>query len=159
MSQLPGLIIVLLIFICTSGTNCNPKKYDPTWESIDSRPLPDWYDNVKVGIFIHWGIFSVPAFRSEWFWYYLRNNRETDCVQFMQNNFKPNFTYPEFAPMFTARHFDPDYWASVFQSSGAKYIVLTSKHHEGYTLWPSKTSWNWNSMDIGPKRDLVGKIM
>merc|ERR1712071_626789 len=60
--------------------------------------------------------------------------------------------------MFTAEFFDPLQWADILKSSGARYVVLTSKHHEGYTLWPSKYSWNWNSMDVGPKRDLVGDL-
>ena len=153
--------VSLLVLLCSIGVQTSAvsnTKYEPTWDSIDSRPLPSWYDDSKIGIFIHWGLFSVPAFKSEWFWYYWQNNKEDDCVQYMEKNFKPNFTYPEFAPSFTAKHFNPDYWASVFNASGAKYVVLTSKHHEGFTLWPSKTSWNWNAMDVGPKRDLVGEL-
>ncbi|GFY61929.1 tissue alpha-L-fucosidase, partial [Trichonephila inaurata madagascariensis] len=73
----------------------------------------------------------------------------------MEKNYKPGFTYPEFGPQFTAEFYDPDKWADIFQASGAKYVVLTSKHHEGYTLWPSKVSWNWNAQDIGAKRDLL----
>ncbi|KAK4312821.1 hypothetical protein Pmani_005917 [Petrolisthes manimaculis] len=76
----------------------------------------------------------------------------------MERNFRPNFTYQDFAPHFTAEFFDPEQWAEVFQASGARYVVLTSKHHEGFTNWPSAVSWNWNSMDVGPKRDLVGDL-
>lgn len=76
----------------------------------------------------------------------------------MKKNYPPNFTYADFAPMFTAEFFDPDYWSDLFQEAGAKYIVLTSKHHEGFCNWPSRTSFNWNAMDVGPKRDLVGAL-
>ena len=75
----------------------------------------------------------------------------------MEKNYKPNMTYQDFGPMFTAEFYNPDKWADLFNASGAQYIVLTSKHHEGFTLWPSKYSWNWNAMDVGPKRDLIGK--
>lgn len=76
----------------------------------------------------------------------------------MKKNYKPGFTYQEFAHEFTAENFKPNEWVQLFERSGAKYIVLTSKHHDGYTLWPSKYSFSWNSVDIGPKRDLVGEL-
>jgi len=76
----------------------------------------------------------------------------------MKNNYPPSFTYADFAPMFHAEFFNPDYWADLFKAAGARYVVLTSKHHEGFTNWPSKVSWNWNSMEVGPKRDLVGDL-
>ncbi|XP_027234189.2 alpha-L-fucosidase isoform X2 [Penaeus vannamei] len=76
----------------------------------------------------------------------------------MEKNYRPGFTYADFAPEFTAEFFEPEEWASVFNASGARYVVLTSKHHEGFTLWPSRYSWNWNSLDVGPKRDLVGDL-
>ncbi|KAG8176478.1 hypothetical protein JTE90_007148 [Oedothorax gibbosus] len=132
-------------------------KYTPDWASLDARPLPRWFDDAKIGIFLHWGVFSVPGFGSEWFWNYWHGN-SSEYVEFMGKNFKPGFTYPEFAPQFTAEFYKPEDWAELFQASGAKYVVLTSKHHEGYTLWPSKVSWNWNAMDVGPKRDLLGDL-
>lgn len=133
-------------------------KYEPNWESIDSRPLPVWYDQAKFGIFIHWGVFSVPSFGSEWFWYNWQTRRLQSYVDFMQKNYPPEFQYQDFAPQFTAEFFDAQEWTDIFASSGAKYIVLTTKHHEGFTLWGSKNSWNWNAVDIGPKRDLVDEM-
>ncbi|XP_029162620.1 alpha-L-fucosidase isoform X1 [Nylanderia fulva] len=134
-------------------------KYDPTWSSLDSRPLPPWYDEAKFGIFIHWGVFSVPSFGSEWFW----NNWKEETLttkyhDFMKQRYPPNFTYQDFARDFTAEFFNASEWADLFEASGAKYVVLTSKHHEGYTLWPSKYSFSWNSMDVGPKKDLIGEL-
>ena len=75
----------------------------------------------------------------------------------MEDNYPPGFSYHDFGPMFTAEFFDPDEWAKLFEAAGAKYVVLTSKHHEGYTMWPSKYSWSWNSMDVGSHRDLLGR--
>ncbi|KAJ8667982.1 hypothetical protein QAD02_009645 [Eretmocerus hayati] len=133
------------------------KKYEPNWESLDSRPLPTWFDEDKIGIFIHWGVFSVPSFGSEWFWHSWKNDGK-DYIEYMEKHYKPNFSYQEFAPEFTAEFFNATKWSKIFEASGAKYIVLTSKHHEGYTLWPSKYSYSWNSVDVGPHRDLIGEL-
>ncbi|RXN26132.1 tissue alpha-L-fucosidase-like protein [Labeo rohita] len=133
-------------------------RYTPDWASLDSRPLPEWYDEVKFGIFVHWGVFSVPAFGSEWFWWNWKGAENPAYVQFMSKNYPPGFSYADFAPDFHAQFFDPDQWADIFEASGAKYVVLTSKHHEGFTNWGSPNSWNWNSVDTGPHRDLVADL-
>ncbi|KAI4469463.1 alpha-l-fucosidase [Holotrichia oblita] len=133
-------------------------KYEPTWESLDTRPLPEWYDKAKVGIFLHWGVYAVPGFGSEWFWMDWKGVNQSDYYNFMKKNYPPNFTYQDFAKDFTAEFYDPAYWAQLFKASGAKYVVLTSKHHEGYTLWPAMNSFSWNAMDVGPQRDILGDL-
>ncbi|XP_020498852.2 tissue alpha-L-fucosidase-like [Labrus bergylta] len=135
-------------------------RYTADWKSLDARPLPAWYDEAKVGIFVHWGVFSVPGFGSEWFWWHWQGEQPPDskCVKFMSKNYPPGFSYPEFAPNFNAEFFNPGDWADIFKASGAKYVVLTAKHHEGFTTWGSPNSWNWNSVDTGPHRDLVGDL-
>ncbi|XP_077052393.1 tissue alpha-L-fucosidase-like isoform X3 [Siphateles boraxobius] len=152
------LIQISLLLCLLSCASSFDARYTPDWASLDSRPLPEWYDEVKFGIFVHWGVFSVPAFGSEWFWWYWRGAHESDYVQFMIKNYPPGFSYTDFAPDFHAQFFDPDEWADIFEASGAKYVVLTSKHHEGFTNWGSPYSWNWNSVDNGPHRDLVGDL-
>jgi alpha-L-fucosidase len=161
------LLFIVSINIKTILTNRQPStitvpsetKYEPTWESLDTRPIPSWFDEVKIGIFIHWGVFSVPSFGGEWFWADWKGGDEgNDYEKFVNKNYPPGFSYQEFAKDFTAEFFDPDEWAELFKNSGAKYVVLTSKHHEGYTLWPSKYSFGWNAQDIGPHRDLVGDL-
>ena len=114
-----------------------PEHYEATWESLEKRPIPQWYDDGKIGIFIHWGIFSVPSFvgvgtngLAEWFWYYWRTGKSDgtfhtkaaiDSVQkFVKENYPPDFKYADLASQFTAEFFDPEHWAEVFQSSGAK---------------------------------------
>ena len=109
--------ILSLFLIGFSLVQCG---YQPVWTSLDSRPLPSWYDDAKIGIFLHWGVFSVPSFHSEWFWKDWEDGTAPDVVDYMKKNFKPGFTYPEFAPMFTAEFYDPNQWADLFQASGAK---------------------------------------
>jgi len=153
------------------------RQYTPDWNSIDARPMPAWYSDAKFGIFIHWGVYSVPAFAAvnvkdenpyaEWYWNSLTNGKNAKgptggalTWAFHKRMYGPDFPYFDFAPLFRAEFFDPDHWADVFVQSGAKYVALTSKHHEGFTLWKSaeaNRSWGrpWNSVDIGPKRDLL----
>ncbi|KAH1001873.1 hypothetical protein HUJ04_005832 [Dendroctonus ponderosae] len=128
-------------------------KYEPNWKSLDKRPLPDWFDKAKIGIFLHWGVFSVPSFGSEWFWSEWQSNSRINS--YMKANYPPNFTYQDFAKDFSAEFFNSSQWADLFKRAGANYVVLTSKHHEGFTLWPSEYSFSWNAKDIGPHRDLL----
>ena len=115
-----------------------------------------------MGIFIHWGLYSVPSYGSkesygEWF---LRGLQLKDSLRtnFMKGTYGQNFTYKDFAPLFKAELFNPDEWATLFKNAGAKYIMLVTKHHDGFALWPSKYNRNWNSVDVGPKRDIVGEL-
>ncbi|HKK41652.1 MAG TPA: alpha-L-fucosidase [Bacteroidales bacterium] len=162
----------LLIPFIVFTTVINAQTYKPSWESLDKRPVPGWFENSKFGIFIHWGIYSVPAWGpkgdsigvydkyAEWYWYKLvmPNKVQKYFKAFHDKAYGPDFKYQDFAPMFRAELFDPDSWAELFKNSGAQYVVLTSKHHDGFTLWPSAQSWNWNSVDIGPHRDLCGDL-
>ena len=160
--------ISLIIALDTFG-----QQYQPAWESLDKRPVPGWFEDSKFGIFIHWGVYSVPSWGptgdsigvydkyAEWYWNKLMNTDSKvnkNFRKFHDETYGPDFKYQDFAPMFKAELFDPGQWAALFKESGAKYIVLTSKHHEGFTLWPSAQSWNWNSVDIGPHRDLCGDL-
>lgn len=97
-------------------------RYTADWTSLDARPLPSWYDEAKFGIFVHWGVFSVPGFGSEWFWWHWQGQQPPDpkCVSYMTKNYPPGFSYPEFAPYFHAEFFNPEDWADIFQASGAK---------------------------------------
>jgi alpha-L-fucosidase len=151
------------------------KKYEANWQSIDSRPIPVWFEDAKFGIFIHWGLFSVPAWGplprdgagiydcyAEWYWNRLldKNSKVQPLFdKFHTQKYGKDFKYQDFVKDFKAEMFNPDDWADVFKNSGAKYVVLTSKHHEGFTLWESPQAWNWNAVDIGPHRDLAGDLM
>lgn len=163
-----GNLVYVALFKGTDASDLNPKqiytasstpaKYTPDWESLDSRPLPKWYDSAKVGIFIHWGVYSVPSFGSEWFWWNWQGVKNENYTNYMNKYYKPGFTYQEFAKDFTAELFNADDWADILQRSGAQYVVLTSKHHDGYALWPSTYSFGWNAKDVGPHRDLIEEL-
>ncbi|CAC5367003.1 FUCA [Mytilus coruscus] len=149
----------LLMLICCIGLQDSYAKYTPDWDSLDSRPLPTWYDEAKFGIFVHWGVFSVPSFHGAWFWPLWKSSHPAqDIADFMKRNYPPDFTYADFASDFTAEFFNPDEWADKFKASGAGYVVLTSKHGEGFPNWPSSHSFNWNAKAVGPNRDLVGDL-
>jgi alpha-L-fucosidase len=136
--------------------------YTADWASIDSRPIPKWFEDAKFGIFIHWGVYSVPGWGpkgsyAEWYWHNMQDHNGPTWRHHAQT-FGADFPYQSFAPMFKAEDFDPADWAGLFKRSGAKYVVLTSKHHEGFCLWPSAQSKDWNSVDVGPHRDLLGDL-
>jgi alpha-L-fucosidase len=172
------LFVVILLSLLSARSLA--QGYEPTWDSVDKRPTPAWFSDAKFGIFIHWGTYSVPAYApvlpgklayAEWYWNALTNGRsnpKADELQkgtwaFHQKVYGADFPYQDFALQFKAELFDPDHWADVFARSGAKYVALTSKHHEGFALWPSKeasATWGrpWNAVEIGPKRDVLGDL-
>jgi len=164
---------MVVIAMIISFHSIKAQTYQPTWESIDSRPVPAWFEDAKFGIFIHWGLYSVPAYSptkrdkvgvyeqyAEWYWSRWVNPSKTQhfFIDYHNRVYGKDFKYQDFANQFKAEMFNPDEWAERFNEAGAKYIVLTSKHHEGFTLWPSAQSWNWNSVDVGPHRDLCGDL-
>ncbi len=172
--------LVLLLAVSSFSASLLAQKYEPTWDSVDKRPTPAWFGEARFGIFIHWGTYSVPAYApvipgklayAEWYWHAMTKGKddpkadqlEKGTWDFHQKVYGADFPYQNFALQFKAELFDPDHWADVFANSGAKYIVLTSKHHEGFPLWPSKeasATWGrpWNAVEIGPKRDLLGDL-
>lgn len=109
-----GFLLFLHIYLV------NTVKYEPNWSSLDTRPLPSWYDESKIGIFLHWGVFSVPAVKSAWFWYQWKTAKDPDILKYMKDNYAEDFTYADFAPEFHARFYNPNDWADLFKASGAK---------------------------------------
>lgn len=171
--------VLVLVFIFSFSINIKAQNYKPEWSSLDKRPIPSWFTDAKFGIFIHWGVYSVPAWApananigtyakyAEWYWNRIKDTVDKDTLNinacklfrsYHEKMYGINFKYQDFASQFKAELFDPDQWADIFKESGAKYVVFTSKHHEGFTLWPSDQSSNWNSVDIGPHRDLCGDL-
>ena len=157
---------IFVLIASVLSLSVSAQTYQPNWESLDKRPIPQWWKDAKFGIFIHWGVYAVPGWStkgnySEWYQQGLQN-KDTARQRYHKSKFG-NRTYYDLANDFKAELYNPEDWAKLFEKSGAKYIVLTSKHHDGYTLWPNKEAnktWGfpWNSMDVGPRRDLLGDL-
>jgi alpha-L-fucosidase len=128
------------------------------WQSLQTYNVPEWYRDAKFGIFIHWGVYTVPAFGSEW---YPRDMYRPGSEEFKHHiyTFGPvdKFGYKDFIPMFKAEHFDPAAWARLFKDSGAKYVVPVFEHHDGFAMYASDLS-DWTAAKMGPHRDLVGDL-
>jgi len=157
--------------------------YQPTSESLRAHKVPQWFEDAKFGIFIHWGVYAVPAYH-EWYVEFIspkstfgfmlggppytatrgnlpeelfRRGVREEAVQYHIENWGANFSYDDFIPMFKAEKYNPDEWADLFRQAGAKYVVLTAKHGDEYALWPTKYTHR-NSMETGPRRDLAGDL-
>lgn len=132
--------------------------FQPTWESLSAYEPPRWYRDAKFGIFIHWGIYSVPAYGSEW---YSRNMYIQGTPEY-EHHIKTygkhsEFGYKDFIPMFKAEKFNADEWADLFQNAGANYVVPVAEHHDGFQMYRSEIS-HWNAYEMGPKRDVLGEL-
>ncbi len=160
------ILFISLFLYCTMAF---AQTYQPDWKSLDSRPTPEWWLDAKFGVFIHWGVYSVPGYTAkgnyaEWYQHSLENNSHDGKVRdFHQKNYD-NRSYYDLAGDFRAALYEPDEWAKLFEKAGAKYVVLTAKHHDGFCLWPSAQAdktWGfpWNSVSTGPRRDLVGDLV
>jgi len=133
-------------------------RYKDNWESLSEYVVPEWYKRSKFGVFIHWGVYSVPAFGSEW---YSRNMYIQGSPEFEHHRNKygnhAEFGYKDFIPMFNANKFDPNEWASLFKKAGAQYVVPVAEHHDGFQMYKSEIS-SWNAYEMGPKRDVLGEL-
>ncbi len=139
-----------------SGAAAGP--FRPDWESLQGYTVPQWYADARVGIFVHWGIFSIPAFGSEW---YSRNMYIQGSPEYEHHTktYGPQtrFGYKDFIPSFKAEAFDPDVWTSLFRDAGARYVVPVAEHHDGFSLYDSHLS-DYTAVKMGPKRDIIGEI-
>ena len=133
--------------------------YIPDWTSLRHHDAaPDWFRDAKFGIYMHWGVYTVPAFGSEWYPRNMHIKTNAEYTHHVETYGEPSeFGYHDFVPDFTAEHFDPDEWAALFAQSGARYAGLVAEHHDGFALWDSALT-PWNAADRGPKRDLAGDL-
>lgn len=157
-------ILLSLALVASITTMAQP--FQPEWSSLNTRPVPAWFRDAKFGIFIHWGVYAVPGYTTkggyaEWYQHGLETG-DSARKEYHRKRFG-NLTYYDLADQFKAELYNPDEWARLFEKSGAKYMVLTSKHHDGYALWPNNDAsrtWGrgWNSLVTGPRRDLLGDL-
>ncbi|MBO7401486.1 MAG: alpha-L-fucosidase, partial [Lachnospiraceae bacterium] len=132
--------------------------YKDTWASLSGRKTPDWYYKGKFGIFIHWGIYCVPAYGNEW---YSRNMYQDDTREFKHHieTFGPqkDFGYKDFIPMFKAENFDAHKWIETFKNAGAKFVVPVLEHHDGLAMYDTEFN-RWNAATMGPGRNVAGEL-
>ncbi len=155
------IALVFLWLGCTSKPRSKdePQKFAPNFESLSHHEAaPEWFADAKLGMYFHWGPYSVPAFGSAW---YPRNMylKGSTVSKFHEENFGKieEFGYDDFIPKFTAEHFDPEDWADLFQATGAKFAGPVAQHHDGFAMWGSKVN-PWNVADMGPKRDITDEL-
>lgn len=132
--------------------------YGDKWESLTDFEIPLWFKKAKFGIFLHWGLYSIPAFHNEW---YSRNMYVKGSPEYEHHiqTYGPHreFGYKDFIPLFTAKQFRPDVWADIIASSGARYVVPVAEHHDGFQMYRSRFS-QYNAANMGPKRDILGEL-
>jgi alpha-L-fucosidase len=174
-----ALLAVCVVIGCAAAAQA-PTKYEPTLESLDRHPLPQWYAGAKLGIFIHWGLYSVPGWAplshpehdfastdyikynpyAEWYYNVMRIDG-SPTQAYHREHYGANFNYYNFASTFNReiQKWNPDEMAGIFRDAGARYVVLTSKHHEGFTLWPSAIKNPTLPADCQhAARDIVGEL-
>ena len=145
----------------SADTYAKPKpdlngRFQLTWASIrDNHRTPQWFNRAKFGIFIHWGLYSIPARINEW---YIKHMYTSDVEWHTQHYGPPNkFGYKDFIPLFTVPNYRPEEWAALFKQAGAKYVVPVAEHHDGFAMWNSDIT-PWCAGKMGPKRDLTGEL-
>ncbi len=149
----------------TPGTDSGGLPYNGTWAALQQMPVPAWFDEGKIGIFIHWGPYSAIGYRKGGSGYaehvpkliYTDPDHYYPYMDGRWGAYPPEFGYKDIVPEFTAENWDPDAWAALFKSVGAHYVVMTAEHHDGWANWDSDLT-PWNAVDRGPQRDLVGDL-
>ncbi|GMA32952.1 hypothetical protein GCM10025875_29440 [Litorihabitans aurantiacus] len=166
-SALPLSLTTALAAAPPAAADTELPDYDASPASLNSHPLPEWFDDAKFGIFIHWGAYSVPAWAAgeddhggenyaEWYGKYM-TNPESAFYRYHRDTYGEDYDYDQFLEDWDPAQFDPDAWVDTIADAGARYVVLTSKHHDGIALWDSPTGRD--TVDRGPGRDLAGELM
>jgi alpha-L-fucosidase len=129
---------------------------EPTWDSVRANyKIPAWFKGAKFGLFIHWGLYAVPAYHNEWYARHMYNG----FAKYHTETYGPpdKFGYKDFIPMFKAEKFNADEWAAIFKKSGARYVIPCAEHHDGFAMWDSDIT-PWCAGKLGPKRDFIGEL-
>ncbi|MCR4647930.1 MAG: alpha-L-fucosidase [Lachnospiraceae bacterium] len=133
--------------------------FSDTWESLSSYRVPEWYEKMRFGIFIHYGVFSVPAFGCEWYPRLMYEKEMVDCYEHHLKTYgkQSEFGYKDFIPMFKAENFDADRWIKTFKEAGAQYVIPVAEHHDGFQMYESELS-SFNAVDMGPHKNILGEL-
>jgi alpha-L-fucosidase len=163
-----AIIILLAGSLCCnrSGRDARTESetftYEPTWESLRAYECPEWFQDAKFGIYTHWGPYSVPAWENEWYPRLMYSKNDERGKEFYQHHREKwgdvsEFGYKDFIPHFTAEKFNAEEWADLFMRAGARFAGPVAQHHDGFAMWDSDLT-EWDAMDMGPKRDIVGEL-
>jgi len=132
--------------------------YSADWDSLVAYTPPRWYQDAKFGVFLHWGVYSVPAFNNEWYSRYMYREGSPEFSHHVQTyGPQAEFGYKDFIPQFTMKDFDPDAWAALFRRAGAQFVVPVAEHHDGFAMYDTDRS-RWKASAMGPKRDVFGDL-
>ena len=141
------------------ATPSDQAPYQPTWDSLEKHdPAPTWFRDDKFGIYFHWGIYSVPAFKTEWYPRAMHEKGSDVNKHHIETYGDPaEYGYERFVDQFKAENFNAEEWCDLFQKAGARFVGPVAEHHDGFAMWDSE--WTpWNSVDRGPKRDITGEM-
>ena len=170
--QIPRIGSMGILLLCAAGSVAAQEQpaataapYDGTWESLQEMSVPAWFDDGKIGLFIHWGPYSAIGYRKGGRGYaeHVPKSIYKDAKHYYPylkerwGAHPPEFGYKDIIPEFKAENWNPDEWATLFKEVGVKYVVMTAEHHDGWANWDSDLT-PWNAVDKGPKRDLVGDL-
>ena len=170
--RLKLLLLALLVLGFVTATR--GQDYEPNWKSLSKWETPQWFQDAVLGIYCHWGVYSVPGFRfndgaeqvDSGLWYgwfmYVPNEKEQPnfgVYDFHRENYgaPSEFGYKDFIPLFTAEKWDPDRWAKLYKDAGADFAGVVAQFSDGFPMWDTKYD-EFNAMDKGPKRDIVGEM-
>jgi len=156
---------VAVLVMAQVGAEPAGKKYEGNWDSLAGFPVPEWFDDAKFGIFIHWGGYSEFGYKRGDRGYaehvpkgiYEDPKHYYPVLKERYGAHPPEFGYKDIVAKFKAEKFDPEQWAELFENAGAKYVVLTAEHHDGFAMWDSELT-DWCATKVGPMRDLVGDL-
>ncbi len=153
------LFLFTCLILITTGLFAQKKTYKEDWESLSAHDqTPEWFADAKFGIYFHWGVYSVPAYGSEWYPYFMyRKDNEVNKHHILTYGDPSQFNYHDFVPMFKAEKFNADSWAQLCKDAGAKFAGPCAQHHDGFAMWDSEVN-PWNAADRGPKQDITGKM-
>ncbi|MHC4438315.1 MAG: alpha-L-fucosidase [Planctomycetota bacterium] len=169
-----GLVLIMLSIVLGCFQKAEAEKYEPTWESLSQWKMPQWFDDAVLGIYCHWGVYSVPGFRfndgaeqvDSGLWYgmfmYVPNNSDEPNYGVYDHHRKTygdpaEFGYHDFVPLFKAEKWDPDRWAQLYKNAGADFAGVCAEHGDGFAMWDTEFD-EYNAMDKGPRRDILGEM-
>ncbi len=169
-----GLVLTVLSIVLVCFQQVEAEKYEPNWESLSQWKVPQWFDDAVLGIYCHWGVYSVPGYRfndgaeqvDSGLWYgmfmYVPNDSGRPNYGVYDHHRKTygdpaKFGYHDFVPMFKAEKWDPDRWAKLYKYAGADFAGVAAEHCDNFSLWDTEFD-EYNCMDKGPRRDVLGEM-